>query len=240
MKWSDDGIVLSTRKHGENAAIVTLLTRCHGRHSGLARGGASSRIRGIYQTGNIVCVDWRARLSEHLGTYTCELVTPIAAHLMTERLPLQALISAVALAELLLPEREPYPEVFESLGTLIGRFVSGIDWQSEYVRWEVNLLGELGYGLDLSQCAATGCTDNLIYVSPRTGRAVSASAGRPYSQKLFPLPAFLLDTNVDAARSDVLNGLKITGHFLSLCTHDADAGTIPIARRHFIDRLSRP
>ena len=240
MNWSDEGIVLSARKHGENAAIVTLMTRAYGRYAGLVRGGSGSRARGIYQTGNLVAADWRARLSEHLGSYTCELLQPHAALLMTERLPLLALLSATALIERLLPEREPHPEVFESLQALITVLMEDENWPSGYALWETGLLNDLGYGLDLSQCAATGSREDLIYVSPRTGCAVSASAGEPYKEKLFTLPAFLLGSGEIAGIEEIQEALRITGHFLTICVRDADVGDIPEARGRFLDRFSRP
>ncbi len=239
MNWSDEGIVLSARKHGESAAIVTLMTRDHGRHAGLVRGGAGSRARGLYQTGNLLSADWRARLSEHLGTYSCELVRPYAAGLLTERLPLRALASAAALVERLLPERAPHPETYENLIRLIEVLTDGNGWLTAYVHWELELLGELGYGLDLSACAATGATEDLVYVSPRTGCAVSAGAGAPYREKLLALPGFLTDHTVMPDAAAVLDGLKLTGHFLARCAKEADAGDLPDARDLFVEGIRR-
>jgi DNA repair protein RecO (recombination protein O) len=239
MNWSDEGIVLSARKHGESAAIVTLLTRTNGRYSGLVHGGFGSRGRGIYQTGNLVSADWRARLSEHLGKMSCELLRPYSAALMTERLPLLALISAGAILERLLPEREPHPETFERFQALIESLGDGPDWVTGYVHWERRLLEDLGYGLDLTACAATGTTDDLIYVSPRTGCAVSAGAGGPYSDKLLKLPAFFLGSTDRMTRDDIRDGLRVTGHFLARCAKDANAGDLPAARAQFVDRLRR-
>jgi DNA repair protein RecO (recombination protein O) len=239
MNWSDEGIVLSARKHGESAAIVTLLTRTNGRYSGLVHGGSGSRGRGIYQTGNLVSADWRARLSEHLGKMSCELLRPYSAALMTERLPLLALISAGAILERLLPEREPHPETFERFRALIESLGDGPDWVTGYVHWERRLLEDLGYGLDLTACAATGTTDDLIYVSPRTGCAVSAGAGGPYSDKLLKLPAFFLGSTDRMTRDDIRDGLRVTGHFLARCAKDANAGDLPAARAQFVDRLRR-
>ena len=239
MNWSDEGIVLSARKHGESAAIVTLLTRENGRHAGLVRGGAGSRARGIYQTGNLVSADWRARLSEHLGTYTCELLQPHAALLMSERLPLLALISAAALVERLLPEREPHPDTFASFTALIEVLSAGGNWLSRYVEWELGLLNQLGYGLDLTECAATGATDDLVYVSPKTGCAVSAGAGAPYREKLFDLPPFFRVEDLDPPTDDIRTGLRVTGHFLARCAKDADTGELPRSRARFVDRASR-
>ena len=239
MNWTDEGIVLSARKHGESAAIVTLLTRENGRHSGLVRGGYGSRVRGIYQTGNLVCADWRARLSEHLGTYSCELLQPNAAMLMSERLPLLALTSAAALVERLLPEREPHPDTFASLLALIEILDADENWLPRYVEWELGLLNQLGYGLDLTECAATGSTDDLVFVSPRTGCAVSAGAGAPYKEKLFDLPTFFMTSDPAPISEDIDMGLRITGHFLSRCAKDADAGDLPKSRARFVDKVAR-
>lgn len=239
MNWSDEGIVLSARKHGESAAIVTLLTRLNGRHSGLVHGGSGSRARGIYQIGNLVSADWRARLSEHLGTLTCELVRPHAAGLLNERLPLMALISAAALIERLLPEREPHPETFDRFCAQIESLGDGPDWIARYVHWEFGLLTDLGYGLDLSECAATGMTEDLIYVSPRTGCAVSAAAGEPYRDKLLKLPVFLAGSAGTTDDEEIQQGLRLTGHFLGRCAKDADTGDLPVARAQFVDRLRR-
>lgn len=239
MDWSDEGIVLSARKHGESAAIVTLLTRGHGRHAGLVRGGAGTRARGLYQIGNRLSVAWRARLSEHLGAWTCELVTPYAARLLDERLPLLALSSAAAILDRLLPEREPHPQTFGGLIGLIEALATA-EWAPAYVRWERDLLAELGYGLDLTECAATGAGDDLIYVSPRTGRAVSAGAGAAYADRLLRLPGFLVRADASAPAGDaVRDGLALTGHFLGRCARDADAGDLPAARDRLVARLGR-
>ncbi|MEX2455359.1 MAG: DNA repair protein RecO [Rhodospirillaceae bacterium] len=239
MDWSDEGLVLSGRKHGEHAAIVTLLTREHGRHAGLVRGGSGSRARGIYQIGNLVAAAWHARLSEHLGTYACELLHPYAAGLMTERLPLLALTSAAALLEKLLPEREPHPATFDSTLGLIEALGEGNGWAAAYVRWELALLADLGYGLDLGRCAATGTVEDLVYVSPRTGCAVSEAAGAPYREKLLALPGFLRSGTAPEATGEIVAGLVLTGHFLALCAKDGDSGDLPPVRGRLIDRLRR-
>lgn len=240
MNWSDEGIVLSARKHGESAAIVTLLTRDHGRHAGLVRGGSGSRARGVYEAGNLVAAEWHARLSEHLGTYTCELAKPYAASLLTERLPLLALASAAALLERLLPEREPHPATFDGTIGLIEGLGAGPGWERAYVLWELALLADLGYGLDLARCAATGSTENLVYVSPRTGCAVSEAAGAPYRDRMLALPGFLRQGGAAApGPDDLLAGLRLTGHFLSMCAKDAEAGDIPEARGRLVAGLRR-
>jgi DNA repair protein RecO (recombination protein O) len=170
---------------------------------------------------------------------SCELLRPYSAALMTERLPLLALISAGAILERLLPEREPHPETFERFQSLIESLGDGPDWVTGYVHWERRLLEDLGYGLDLTACAATGTTDDLIYVSPRTGCAVSAGAGGPYSDKLLKLPAFFLGSTDRMTRDDIRDGLRVTGHFLARCAKDANAGDLPAARAQFVDRLRR-
>lgn len=237
MQWSDEGIVLSARKHGESAAIVQLLTRAHGRHAGLVRGGAGRRARGIYQPGNHVTATWRARLSEHLGTLSCELAESRAAILLDEPLRLAALTAACAVVEASLPEREPHVAVYDGFLALLEALVpaagDGAGWTAAYVRWELALLAELGYGLDLSACVATGRNDELAWVSPRSGRAVSLSAGAPYRDKLLPLPRFLLDGSGADAR-EVADGLRLTGHFLDRHVFTAHGRRMPRAR----DRLA--
>ena len=235
MDWSDHGIVLSARKHGESAAIVTLLTGLHGRHAGLVRGGAGRRARGVYQPGNRVDATWRARLAEHLGTYSCELSRAHAADHLHHPLRLLALAAACAILDAGLPEREPHPVLFERLDALLeGLGADG--WAADYVRWEVLLLSELGFGLDLSACAATGATDDLIYVSPRTGRAVSQAAGAPYRDRLLALPSFLAgQIGAPPGASDIYDGLKLTGHFLDAHVFAPDDRALPAVRTRLVE-----
>ncbi|HJO87243.1 MAG TPA: DNA repair protein RecO, partial [Rhodospirillales bacterium] len=154
MNWSDIGIVLSARKHGEGSAIVSLMTLEHGRHAGLVRGGSGKRARGIYEAGNLVSVEWRARLEDHLGSFTCELLQPQAALYLDDSFRLSGLSSACAVLEMALPEREPHPEIYESLFNFIVN-LSEDTWLEEYVKWELDLLADLGFGLDLTSCAST-------------------------------------------------------------------------------------
>ncbi|MFN3075626.1 MAG: DNA repair protein RecO [Alphaproteobacteria bacterium] len=215
MEWSDeDAVVLLTRPHGDGSLIVTLLSRCRGRHAGLVRGGRGKILRGVLQPGNRVQARWRGRLEEQLGSYRCELSRAVSSDLLVDRKRLSALISACAVLAVALPEREPCPEVHEDMTLLLDLLTSGSpEWAAGYVRWELRLLEHLGYGLDLGRCAATGRNDDLIYVSPRTGAAVSASAGEPYRDRLLALPAFLSGEG-DAAPADLAAGLRLTGHFL--------------------------
>ncbi len=214
MEWRDEGIVLSVRPHGETSAIVELLTRAHGRHAGLVRGGRSRRQRPTLQTGNHVEAVWKARLAEHLGNMTVELRAAHAATAMAEPKALAALMSLCALARLL-PERDPHPSLFEVTLFVLSYLAEPEVWPALYVRWELALLEELGFGLDLERCAATGDREGLVYVSPKSGRAVSRSAGAPYAEKLLILPRFLRPGHRGpVAAEDVRQGLVLTGHFL--------------------------
>ncbi|HEY0281667.1 MAG TPA: DNA repair protein RecO [Rhizomicrobium sp.] len=217
MEWSDDAIVLSVRPHGESSAILEALTRTHGRHLGLVRGGASRRTRPVLQPGNSVRAQWRARLSEHLGSFTVEPVRARAGDLMEGREKLVGLNALTAIAGAALPERESHAPVFEVANILLDAMMEDglAHWGPLYVRWEAGLLEALGFGLDLSHCAATGTMENLRFVSPRSGRAVSGEAGAPYAGRLFALPAFLLGSqNGEVAPGELAAGLALTGHFL--------------------------
>jgi DNA repair protein RecO (recombination protein O) len=213
MQWADTGFVVAARRHGESGLIVELLTREHGRHLGLVRGGQSPKQRSVLQPGNLLAAVWRARLSEHLGTIACELLRAHAAGFLEDPDRLAALASATALIAVALPEREPHAEVFAAFARLLDDLDSAIDWPARYVRWECGLLAALGFGLELTRCAATGGETDIAYVSPRTGRAVSRAAGRAYHDKLLPLPAFLW-LATPAARADIDRGLALTEHFL--------------------------
>jgi DNA repair protein RecO (recombination protein O) len=213
MEWTDEGIVLSVRPHGEAGAIAELLTRAHGRHLGLVHGGRSRRLRPVLQPGNAVRAVWRARLAEHLGFMTIEADTSYAAQVMSDRLALLGLGSVCYLARLL-PERDPHPDVYDSLRHLMAALADGGDWPAMLVEWELALIGELGFGLDLSRCAATGARSKLRYVSPKSGRAVCAEAGAPYHDKLLPLPPFLAGDDAPPTRADICAGLRLTGYFL--------------------------
>ena len=216
MEWSDDAIVLSSRSHGESGAILELLTRGHGRHAGLVRGGASRRIKPTLQPGNSVHVHWRARLEEHLGSFTCELARARAGELMDGRATLAGLNAFTAVAAAAVPEREAHVSVFEVGEILLDAMMTqdAAHWLPLYVRWEAGLLEALGFGLDFSECAATGVKTDLVYVSPKTGRAVSRDAAGIYARRLLRLPQFLLDSASDPADGDIPAGLALTGHFL--------------------------
>ena len=240
MEWQDEGIVVARRRHGESAAVVTLLTRAHGRHAGLVRGGAGRRAGGLYQPGTLVTARWRARLVEHLGSFVCEMSEAIAARMLDDPARLAALGALCAVIESSLPEREPQPKVFAATLDLLRR-LDAPGWPARYVRWEMLLLAELGFGLDLTRCVATGGRENLAYVSPRTGRAVSAAAGEPYGGRLLRLPRFLLSGSEDAEadQSDITAGLVLTGHFLDRSVFAAHGRPAPPARTRLVERLGR-
>jgi DNA repair protein RecO (recombination protein O) len=218
MEWCDEAVVLSVRPHGETAAVVELLTRAHGRHTGLVHGGRSRKARPVLQIGNHVSATWKARLSEHLGHMTLELHKGYAAAAFAEPLALAGLSSLCALSRLL-PERDPHPALYEITLFVLGFMDDASVWPALYVRWEMALLDELGFGLDLEACAATGTRDDLAFVSPKSGRAVSRAAGEPYRDRMLALPAFLTlnrptGANAIVTAGDISAGLALTGYFL--------------------------
>jgi DNA repair protein RecO (recombination protein O) len=239
MEWSDEGVVLAARALGETSVVLSLLTRAHGRHSGLVRGGAGRRSRGLLQPGNRLTARWRARLADHLGTISCEPGRVLAPNVLADRSRLAAIAAACAVAETALPEREPLPAVYESLARLIAAIETDVGWPVAYVRWELDLLTELGFGLDLGRCAVTGTTDDLAYVSPRSGRAVSAAAGAPWKDRLLPLPACLVDPSVKASGEAVAAGLALTGHFLLRHVYAEQGRALPAARARLPDEIAR-
>jgi DNA repair protein RecO (recombination protein O) len=214
MDWNDEGVILSVRPHGETGAVLELFTRGHGRHLGLVHGGRSRRLRPVLQTGNHLDVTWKARLADHLGHFGVELRKGYAAAVMEDASALAALTSMVALARLL-PERDPHPNLYEVTLFVLGFLDEPQVWPALVVRWELALLEELGFGLDLASCAATGATADLVYVSPKSGRAVSGEAGEPYKDRLLALPAFLRGRATGpVTEEDVRAGFALTGHFL--------------------------
>lgn len=243
MEWQAPAIVLHARPHGEAGAIVSLLTSEQGRHHGLAKGGLSRAQAPLWQPGNLVEARWVGRLPEQLGAISAEMVHPAAALAMDDPLALALLAAACALAEGALPEREPHPRCFEALVALVARLPGGArPLLADYVRWEALLLAELGYGLDLAACAVTGQTEDLGFVSPRSGRAVSQAAAGPWRERLLPLPGFLLEAadrpgaNARPGPAEWLAGLRLTGHFLA---RDAfHHRPLPPARAMLLDRLA--
>jgi DNA repair protein RecO (recombination protein O) len=240
VEWSDDAIVLSVRPHGESSAILEVLSHSHGRHLGLVRGGASRRARPSLQPGNTLHLNWRARLTEHLGNFTIELARARAGEMLENREALAGLNAFCAVVGAAMPEREVHEEVFNAGSILLDAMQEDgfAHWGALYVRFEAGLLEALGFGLDLSRCASTGTVDDLIYVSPRTGRAVSREPGEPYKDRLFALPGFLLGSqNVAPDPAEVAAGLKLTGHFLLERVFQPHGKEMPSSRLH-LDNLA--
>ena len=213
MEWCEEGVVLARRRHGENALIIEVFTRGHGRHAGIVRGGGSRRLAPILEPGNQVQATWRARLAEHLGSFEVEPVMARAALLMGERRTLAGLNAVTALLSYALPEREPHPALYDGTLTVLEMMCEGPFWPLAYVRWELALLEELGFGLDLSRCAVTGATEGLVFVSPKSGRAVSDAGAGEWKPNLLPLSPSLLGQGSGTA-AEISDGLRTTCHFL--------------------------
>jgi DNA repair protein RecO (recombination protein O) len=238
MEWTDDGIVLGLRRHGESSAVVELLTREHGRHLGLVRGASGARMRPVLQPGNTVRAVWRARLDEHLGMYTVEGTRLRAATLLAASHAVYGVTHLAALTRLL-PERDPHADVYAVLEGILEHLDEPERAGALVVRFELMMLAELGFGLDLAQCAATGGTDDLIYVSPKSGRAVSRAAGEPWQDKLLRLPRFFTEDEEKPPATDIADGFEITGFFLARHLFEPRGLTVPDARRQFIAAVLR-
>ncbi|MFO1079451.1 MAG: DNA repair protein RecO [Reyranellaceae bacterium] len=238
MDWADEGIVLSARAHGETGVIASVLTRDHGRHSGYVTAGASRRVRPLWQPGNLLALEWRARLSDQLGHFTGEGREAHAARALDDALSLAGLSAACSVLDATLPEREPHPAVFAGCLAVLGA-LGHAGWPALYVRLELGLLQELGFGLDLERCAATGSTEDLAYVSPRSGRAVSRTAAEPYRDKLLELPSFLVEGGLAEDGEQIAKGLELTGFFLERHVFWPQNKSLPAARSRFMEALKR-
>lgn len=237
MEWRDEGAVLSVRAHGETSAIVEVFTRGHGRHAGVVRGGASRRMAPVLQPGAQVQVGWRARLGEHIGSFAVEPLR-VRAALMADGGRLAALTSACALLRLALPERQAHAALWVDTVALFDLLEGGAEWAPAYLRWEVRLLEDLGFGLDLASCAVTGATEGLAFVSPRSGRAVSRAGAGAWADRLLPLPACMIG-DARPAPGDLAAGLALTGHFLTRGLAPVQAGRpLPEARARLVARLA--
>lgn len=239
MEWRDEGIILGTRRHGETSAIVEIMTRAHGRHLGVVRGGRSKRMQPMLQVGNHVALHWWARLDEHLGSYRIEPLNFSAARLID--LPVALFGIQLAAAHLrLLPERDPHENLYETLQLLLEHCDAPFSAGELVLRFELILLEELGFGLDLKSCAATGATEDLIYVSPKSGRAVCRSAGAPWADRLLPMPQFVRNTRLRAENlDDIYAAFRLTGFFFARHVWEPRGLGQPEARSGFIAALSR-
>lgn len=239
MDWRDTGILLSARRHGESAMIIDVFTPERGRHSGVVRGGASRKIAPILQPGAQLDLVWRARLEDHLGSFTVELQRSRAAIAMQNRTTLAGMNATLALLAFVLPEREPHPGLYTHTQNLLDLLDQTDLWPLAYLRWETALLDDLGYGLDLRCCAVTGATDGLIYVSPKSGRAVSSQGAGDWADRLLPLPDALREDGA-TEHADIAEALGLTGYFLE---HKLAAGQVgkplPEARARYLDLLRR-
>lgn len=237
MDFTDDGIILSARAHGETAAVAEIFTPHHGKWAGLVYGGQGRTQRPILQPGNSVRATWKGRLDDSLGHYTLELTHARAGELMQDRLSLGGLTAACSVAVATLPEREAHARAYHTMRILLDHLGDIDIWPALMARWELGLLAELGFGLTLDKCAATGARDNLNYVSPKSASAVSAEAGEPYKDRMLPLPAFLCDASAEATLADALDGLTTTGHFIETRILHATNAELPEARRRVVDLL---
>jgi DNA repair protein RecO (recombination protein O) len=238
MQWTDEAIVLGAKRHGEANAILDVMTRAHGRHLGMVRGGSGSRMKPILQPGNGVSVTWRARLDEHLGNYTVEPLHLRASDYFCAPHAIYGVGHLAALMRLL-PERDPHASLYEAFETLLGRLADARASAPMVVRFELQVLSELGFGLDLAECAATGTTNELIYVSPKSGRAVSREAGAPYAQRMLRLPTFLSDAGDEPAAEALAEGFALTGFFLERYVLEPRGLPLSDERAHFITALTR-
>lgn len=237
MEWRDEGVLLATRPHGEHALIIEVLTPGHGRHAGVVPGGASRRMAPVLQPGSDLALAWRARLDDHLGTFSVEPLRSRST-LLSDRLALAGLSSACTLLHLALPERDPHPALHAATVTLLDAMAALPDWPALYLRWELGLLDEIGFGLDLAACAVTGATEGLAFVSPRTGRAVTAAAAGDWSGRLLPLPPGLATGRL--APQDLPAALALTGNFLARALmRDPSKPPLPEARARLVTLLSR-
>ena len=238
MQWTDEAIVLGVKRHGETSGILELMTLGHGRHLGLVRGGFSSRLKPILQPGNSVSATWRARLDEHLGTYTVEPVALRAAGFFASPHAVYGVTHLAALMRLL-PERDPHEGLYDALIAILDRLDDASAAAPMVVRFELQLLAELGFGLDLTQCAATGAREELDYVSPKSGRAVSRVAGQPYADRMLRLPAFLREQEASPQGRDLADGFALTGFFLTRHVLESRGLALADERAHFIAALER-
>lgn len=233
MQWQEEAIVLGVKRHGETSVIAEVMTRERGRHMGLVRGGRSRTMQPVLQPGNLVDVTWRARLDEHLGEFRIEPIRQRAARLMESAVALYGVQTMAALLRLL-PERDPHPHLYEALDIILDHLDDPAGAGELFIRFELAVLNDLGFGLDLTECAATGRRDRLTFVSPKSGRAVSEEAGRPYAERMLVLPAFLGPQRQETASPEELEAaFRLTGFFLHRHVYDPRGIEMPSAREGF-------
>lgn len=234
MQWSDQAIIIGVKRHGETSVVAEVMTRSRGRHLGLVRGGRSRTMQPVLQPGNEVEVTWRARLDEHLGEFKMEPVRLRAARLMEAATSVYGVQAMGALLRLL-PERDPHPHLYEALDVILENLHDPSDAGELFVRFEIAVLNDLGFGLDLAECAATGRRDDLVYVSPKSGRAVSREAGAPYADKMLALPPFLAERGSHAADYDSLAAaFRMTAFFLHRHVYEPRGIALSAARDGFV------
>lgn len=244
MEWQDEGIVLSATRHGESDAVLEVMTKNHGRSRGFMKGGLGRRNKANLQSGNYLQVNWRSRIETNLGRFTVELIHSPLGQMISDGARLSALAAVTSVVATTMPEHEEHPKVYEGLKALVGLLENdegGIAvWGSALAQLELGILAELGYGLDLTECAATGAKDGLVFVSPKSGRAVSGTAGEPYKSRLLPLPAFLCDGHKSLPTQEAAaDALKLTGYFLDRNVWLVHGKGQPAARERLFSSLFR-
>lgn len=240
MQWTGNAIIVNAKPHGENNMVLTVFSDKQGLHKGLY--SAAKRKRAFVQTGNMMEITWNARLEEHLGTFKGEITHATAAYVIEDKHKLLVLRSLCALLDSVLPERDPAPELFDACASFL-RFLHNYENPYlPYVELELTMLSHLGFGLDFTACAATGSTDELIYVSPKSGRAVSKTAGEPYKDKLLSLPAWLIDKDAIARvnEREIKDGLQLSQYFLEKCLFIDQQSVMPLARNQLFDQCTTP
>jgi DNA repair protein RecO (recombination protein O) len=238
MEWRAPGLVIAVRAFGETSAICDVFTRDYGRYGGLVRGGASRKTKPVLQIGNRVDAQWRARLSEHLGALTVELDAPFASLYLHDPMELAALTTLCGWLHLV-PERQAYPRLYDTAQAVLEHLSERDIWPALLVRFEMAFLEDMGFGLDLTSCAATGATQDLNYISPRSGRVVSTEAAQPYLDRMFPLPGFLRDTTQAPLEGDIAAGFDLMGHFISRRVLEPSGQSFPVSRSRLLAQIAR-
>jgi DNA repair protein RecO (recombination protein O) len=241
MEWRDEGLITGLKKYGETSVILEVMTKAHGRHLGLVKGGRSKRMHAVLQPGNQIDLVWRARLDEHLGSFAVEPTVLRAARFLANTEALHALNLITSLLRLM-PERDPHQSLYRAASLIADELDTSEYIPAMLVRFEMVILAELGFGLDLDSCAATGGHEDLIYVSPKSGRAVSREAGAPYHDKLLPLPAFLRSDRQEAkpAPRDIRDGFRLTEYFLMRDLFAPRGMAMPAAHHAYLAEISKP